>query len=247
MEQEQMQQAPQGQGGYSIGSAFVDIFAAPGRALDGIKGHNGWLWAPLTVMILASIGAFAYYFTWVDFAWYKDFLVEQAVAQGQPRGQVEEGMASLSPTMLIAITSAAIIFMTFLFYSIQAGYFHMVNKLTGGDDRSFGDWFAMTTWVTFFTVLNLVATFAVILTAENNQLAPTELIPLSLNSLFFNYTMDDGFAFGLTSNITILHIWLLYLMALGFSKFSGRSMGKGFAVATPIWAVLGLLAGVFGG
>lgn len=233
---------------YSLGSAFMDIFVAPGKALEGIQGRNGWLWAPLIILMAASIAVFGYYFSWVDFDWYKDFLIDQTVANSDAsRSEVEQGIGQMQPGMMIGITSAAIIFMTFLFYALQAAYFLLVNKLTGDRERSFGDWFAMTTWVTYVTILNLLATVAVIVMADSNQLPPTELVPLSLNSLFFGYTMADGFMFKLTSAITIIHVYLLYLMALGYSKFADASLGKGFAVATPIWVLLGLAAGVMGG
>ena len=232
---------------YGVFDALIDIIAAPGKALDGVKGHNKWMWAPLITTIVLGIAAFGYYISWVDWDWYKDFLIQQGVDGGQPRDQVEAGMEVMSPGLFIGLASAMVIIFTFLFYSIQAGYLHLVTKLTGSQDTGFGDWFALTCWTSFVSIFNAIAMFVVILMASSNQLEPWDLTPLSLNSLIFHFEPGADFMFKLMSSITLVHFWMLFLTSLGVSRWTKSSLGKGFAIALPIWLALGLIGAVMQG
>ena len=74
---------------YTIVNAMVDIFAAPGKALDNIKPHTSWLWAPLLISIAMGCGLLAYYYNWVDFEW----LVEETIRQVPAEDRAESADA----------------------------------------------------------------------------------------------------------------------------------------------------------
>ena len=40
---------------YGQFDALIDIIAAPGKAIEGIKGNTKWLWTPLLIIIVMSV------------------------------------------------------------------------------------------------------------------------------------------------------------------------------------------------
>jgi hypothetical protein len=218
--------------GYTVGNAMIDIFAAPSRALDEVRGHPRWLWWPLLISMLLAIAAFALYYNWVDFDW----LVNETV-RGAPADQAEMIRSFMTPNRQIIGSAVGIVVVTLIIYAVQSAYLHLVNKVVGDPSIGYGQWFSFSAWTAFVGVVNSLIMFAVILLADSNQLPLEDLTPLSLNALFIHASPGDAwFTWG--SSLTLVNFWMLALMTLGFSRWTRSSMAKSALVAVTPWALL---------
>jgi len=224
--------------GYSVVNALIDIVAAPAKALDEVKHRSRWLWWPLAISVLSFIAVFAFYYSWVDFDWMIDDLARASVPPGEDPSAVAQQMrAFMSPGVQIGMTAFGIVAMTFLIYAIQSAYLHIVNRVTGDPGIRYGQWFSFSAWTAFVGIFNAIAVLAVILMAESNQLSANDLTPLSINSLLLHAEPGETwFTWG--NSLTLVHFWMLGLMALGFSRWTGSSMGKSVAVVVAPWALI---------
>ncbi len=226
---------------YSVINAMVDIIASPTRALDEIRGHTAWLWVPLIISMVVSCAAFAFYYSWVDFDW----LVEETIAGLPPESRAEAapGVRSfMSPTSSIAITIASIVFVTFVLYALFAAYYHLVAKIATSAELKYGQWFSLNVWAGFPQIFGAIAMFVVILMADSNQLAQHKLSPLSFNEIFIHAEPGDKW-FNWGNAVHLLQLWSLYLVALGFSRWTGSSLVKGLVVAAiPLVLIYGIWA-----
>lgn len=226
---------------YTAINAMVDIVAAPGKALDQVKQHTAWLWYPLLISIAASSIVFVYYFNWVDLDW----LVEQRIAALPPDAGPEaaDGIRAFSSKGFnMGVTVAAIVVMTFVIYTIQAVYLHLAAKVASEAELSFGQWFSFSAWTAFVGVFAALAMLIVILTSGNNQLSEADINPLSINSLLIHASPgDDWFNWG--NSLSLTHLWMLFLMSLGFARWTGSSMVKSTIIAVLPWV---LIFGIWG-
>lgn len=221
---------------YTVFNAMVDIFTSPGKALEEVRNHTSWLWWPLLISIVLASVAYTYFYTWVDFEWF----VDQTVA-GVPaadRADSEDAIrAFMSPTTSIITTVLAIIVITFLFYSIQAGYLHLAAKLATSAEITYGQWFSFSAWTAFVGVLGSLAVFVVILMADNNQVYQDQLTPFSMNALFIHARMgDDWYNWG--NSLNLVNFWMLGLMSFGFARWTGSALGKSIFIAVLPWALV---------
>lgn len=221
---------------YTPFNAMVDIVAAPGRALDAIKPHTSWFWWPLLVSVLVACAAFAYYYTWVDFDW----LVDETIAAlpAENRAEAADGVrAFMSPTSSIVTTCLAIVIMTFLIYAIQSAYLHVVTKLATSAEIGYGQWFNFSAWTAFVNVIGSIAIFVVIFLADNKQLGQDALSPFSMNSLFIHANMGDPW-FNWGNSLSLVNIWILFLMSIGYARWTGSSIVKSTIIAVLPWALI---------
>jgi len=221
---------------YTPFNAMVDIVAAPGRALDAVKPHTSWLWWPLLISVLLTCAAFTYYFSWVDFDW----LVDETIADlpAENRAEAADGVrAFMTPTRSTVITCAFIVILTFLIYAIQATYLHVVTKLATSAEVRYGQWFNFSAWTAFVNVIGAIAIFVVIFLADNNRLGQDELSPFSMNSLFIHARMGDPW-FNWGNSLSLVNIWILFLMSMGYARWTGSSIIKSTIIAVLPWALI---------
>ena len=223
-------------GSYSMFNAMVDIVAAPGKALDEIKSHTAWLWWPLLISILLASGLMLYYYNWVDFEW----LVEETIRQ-VPAEDRAEAAGPIRQFMSVGTTSwtsvAAIALVSLVIYTLQATYLHLANKLTTGAEIGFGQWFSFSVWTAFVGVFGTLAAFVVIFMADSNQLAGEKLQVLSMNSLFIHASPGDPlFTWG--NSLSLVNFWMLFLMSIGYARWTGATIVKSTIIAVLPWALI---------
>ncbi|MFN2301875.1 MAG: YIP1 family protein [Gammaproteobacteria bacterium] len=227
---------------YSVWNAMVDIVAAPATAIDEIRHRVSWLWWPLVITIVASSGVFAFYYMWVDFPWMVDEMIRATVPPGADPAQAQAMRDFMSPTGQVTMTAIGITIVTMLIYAIQSGYLHLVNKVAGEPSLRFGQWFALSAWTGFLGIFNILAMVVVMVTAGTNQVQVHELAPLSMNALFIH--AEPGatwFTWG--NSLTLVHLWILALLVLGFARWTGASLAKSTVLVTAPWVlVFGLWA-----
>lgn len=221
---------------YTPFNAMVDIVASPGKALDEIKNHTAWLWWPLLISMVLACGVFAYYYSWVDFDWLIGETLRQIPAED--RAASEEAVRGfMTPQNNMITTVIAIVVMTFVIYLIEAIYFHLANKVTTGANIGFGQWFSFATWTAFVGVFASLAALVMMLVADSNQVAVESLQVLSMNSLFINAAPGDPW-FRWGSSLTLINLWMLVLMSIGYARWTGSSMVKSAIIACLPWALI---------
>jgi len=226
---------------YSVLNAMADIVAAPGKALDEIKLHTSWLWWPLLITILLASSLMIYYYSWVDFPW----LVEETIRQVPAEDRAESAdiiRSFMSVGTSTWTTVAAIVVMSLIIYTIQATYLHLANKLTTGAEIGFGKWFSFSVWTAFVGVFGTLAAFVVIFMADSNQLALQDLQVLSLNSLLVHASAGDRL-FAWASSLSLINFWTLFLMSIGYARWTGAGIVKSTIIAVLPWV---LIFGVWG-
>ena len=96
---------------YTVFNALVDIIASPGKALDQVREHTSWLWAPLLITVALTSAALAYYYSWVDFDWLVDETVRSLPAE--ERAEAEPAVRGfMKPTTSIVTSVIAVVIMT---------------------------------------------------------------------------------------------------------------------------------------
>jgi len=226
---------------YSVLNAMADIVAAPGKALDEIKLHTSWLWWPLLITILLASSLMIYYYSWVDFPW----MVEETIRQVPAEDRAESAdiiRSFMSVGTSTWTTVAAIVVMSLIIYTIQATYLHLANKLTTGAEIGFGKWFSFSVWTAFVGVFGTLAAFVVIFMADSNQLALQDLQVLSLNSLLVHASAGDRL-FAWASSLSLINFWTLFLMSIGYARWTGAGIVKSTIIAVLPWV---LIFGVWG-
>lgn len=221
---------------YSVFNAMTDIIASPGKALAEVKQHTSWLWWPLLISILLAMGVFGYYYSWVDFPW----LVEETIraVPAETRAESAEPIRQfMKPGQTMWITLIMIVVMTFVIYTIQALYFHLVNKMTLGAEIGFKQWFSFSVWVSFVGIFGSLAAMAVILMADSNQLASTSLQPLSINALLVHAAPGTPWHTWANS-LSLLSFWTIFLAAIGFGRWTGASTVKSWVIAALPWVLI---------
>ena len=221
---------------YSVFNAMVDIVASPGKALDEIKQHTSWLWWPLLITILAACGMMVYYFNWVDFPWLVDETIRAIPAEN--RAESEDAIRNfMQPGRSTWTAVIAIVIMSLVIYAIQAVYLHLVNKLVTGAEVGYGQWFSFSVWTAFVGVFGVLAAFATIFMADSNQLSQQGLQVLSLNTLLIHAAPGDPW-FTWASSLTLINFWTLFLMSIGFARWTGASIVKSSIIACLPWVLI---------
>ncbi len=134
-------------------------------------------------------------------------------------------------------TVTAVVVMTFVMYLIQATYFHLANKLSTGAEIGFGQWFSFSIWTGFVSVFGSLAAFVMMFTSDSNQLATESLAVLSLNSLLVHASPGEPW-FTWASSLTLINFWMIFLMSIGYARWTGASMMKSTIIAVLPWAAI---------
>jgi len=221
---------------YSAFNAMIDLVAAPGKALDNIREHTRWFWWPLLISILMGGGMLVYYYNWVDFNW----LVEETIRQTPPDRRAEGAeaiRAFMDPGRTQMIGLVSVVVMTFVIYTLQATWLHLANKLTTGAAIGFGQWFSFTAWTAFVGVFGALAAIIAMLIADSNQASLEKLLVFSMNSLFMHVGPESPW-YRWASSLTLLNIWTLVLMSIGYARWTGASISKSATVAVLPWLLI---------
>jgi len=227
-------------------ATLLNIFVEPKKALADIRGHVGWLWYPLIIMVVVGTGFQLWYLHAVDFNWFVDQTLAPKAAD-MTADQLRAARERMTPG---SFKFFAILFGTmgvFLWYALQALYFFMAAKLGGYKDQGYGHWFSFISWTSLVGFLGYVASGVFLLTAKNGEISPMDIDVTSLNTLLFHVPLaHKGQA--LLSSLRLTTFWSWGLMAIGISQWTGKSLGRAavivllpYAVCYLIWALIALL------
>lgn len=219
-------------------SAFgtlLNIFLEPKKALNDIRGHNGWLWYPLLIVIVLGALFQIWYSTRVDVAWFADQTLASKAAD-MTADQLRDARARFTPGSMMFFGIVGTVGF-FFWYLLQALYFMLVAKTGGYKEQGLGTWLSFISWTSFPAILGFAASAVYMLTTSSRQISPVDMDIVSLNTLLFHVPYAHNGQF-IASSLRLTTIWSWVLMVIGMSAWTGKSMGKSAVVVLTPYAVM---------
>lgn len=214
---------------------LINIFLEPKKALEDIRGHNGWLWYPLLLVLILGALFQVWYANRIDVSWFADQTLAPKAAE-MTADQLRDARARFTPgSMMFFGIIGTVGFLGW--YMVQALYFMLMAKIGGYKEQGFGTWLSFICWTSLPGLLGLVASGVYMLTTSSRQLSPVDIDIVSLNTLLFHVPYAHTGQF-IASSLRLTTIWSWALMIIGMSIWTGKSMGKSAMVVLTPYAVM---------
>lgn len=226
--------------------SLLNIFLEPRKTFEDVRPHTAWLWYPLILALGALVVVFVSYYGTADWDVIRQQQSDILSNYHLTRDQINQALSSLTRTKLVLQTSIGLTIFFAIIYLIQALYLFLAAKVTGSEVTSFGAWFNFTCWAYFPSFLGSIASLAAFI-AYGKQATFMSVDVTSLNTLIFKVPMDSPW-FSMLSNLHLALFWSFALMAIGFSAWTKKSLGKSATIVLAphvliygIWIVLKLI------
>jgi hypothetical protein len=201
---------------------LIDIITAPSAAFARLKEKPS-AWFPLLLVLAALASVQVGYILLTD----KGFLVDQQLDQVRamfsqlPASQVaqmrEQMMNQGATTSIISAVVSVFVIYT-LIMALYALYLRFVSKFSF-NELGWKAWFSLVCWTSVPTIFGAIASWVVLLTNSNGQVPMLELNPLSFSNL-----LGLSVQGGPLSVLTPLYVWSFALLALGYQRWTGKSL-----------------------
>jgi hypothetical protein len=223
--------------------AMKDIFIKPNQVFATISEIHNWSWIPfICISVISSLPIYMY-FNFVDFSWYTEFMVQSMAGDLSPAEQnsFRSMMSDQAQSLWTGVFGS--IFMLLLSNAIMALYLNIVTKADEECVQGYTDWYGFTWWVSIPIIFSSLIAVVVVLLAQDNQLTPVSMAPTSL-AFIFSVEMNSPWA-SLMQGIRLESFWVMYLIAVGLSRWTQLPIKKTYAIAIGpyvlIWAVWALI------
>ena len=163
----------------------------------------------MILIIVSSLIITGWYFSVVDFDW----LVDQMFA-AMPATEVEAAKSFMTKTMMMTFSIVSTLVVLPAVLAFMALYFLLASKAIK-KPVDFNSAFSLSAWASLPMLLTLPLGAIQILMMTNGQLTFSQLNPLSLNQLFFNYDMSHKMA-SLMDSLSVFTVWNAVLLVIGF-------------------------------
>jgi len=214
----------------------VALATAPTSAFVELRERPRF-WFPLLLVVLTTVGLTYWYYSVVDIDWLKDTMFSNNPdLQALPADKRDAAMAMFGRGTLLWSSMISICLAIPIVFLLEGLYFLVAAKVTK-ISLGFKHWFVLACWTALPMLLaNVVAAIMLIL-ADNAQIAPSVLQPLSLNELVF-HVPEGGPGYNLFASLGIPALLSWILMIIGVRTWSQRSWGfSAFFVLLP-WVVI---------
>lgn len=218
----------------AIGS-LLNIFVDPKKTLSDVRGHTGWLWYPLLLVLLADAVLQVWYATRVDVAWFAEQTLAPSAAN-MTADQLRAAQARFSTGSMMFFGVVGIVGF-FVWYLLQTLYFFFAAKIGGYQQQGFGSWLNFVSWTSFPAILGVLATVIFMLTTSSRQISPVDIDVTSLNTLLFHVPYAHKGQF-IASSLRVTTLWSWALMTIGMSVWTGKSLGRSALVVLLPYAIL---------
>ncbi|MCW8877654.1 MAG: YIP1 family protein [Kangiellaceae bacterium] len=217
-------------------SIFTNIFTSPDKAFNDIKADYPVVMPMLTLIALNALLVIALYAS-IDFQWFVDHMVELQAGEltKSEQDQTRQAFEMMSPGMMGGIGAFSVAVVLLIVFCLQAVYFVIVSGITN-DGFEFKQWLSLATWSSLPSLLGTLASFVVVFTSTNGQIAPESLNPLSLNELFFGLNALKGVG-NIMASTDITMFWSIALLTLGYSNWTGKSKANSFFIVILPFAI----------
>lgn len=214
--------------------ALITMFYEPSATFAALeKRKHAWL--PAILLIITTTTLMVWYMSVVDMAW----LTDQMFASIKNVAEREQAAAMMSPQVLktMSILGGAIAVPIMLV--LIALYFMIAGKVLS-KEFTFGTGFALGAWASVPALLTLPLGAMQIMLASNGQLTFSELNPLSLNTLLFQYDMNHPMT-SLLDSVSVLSVWSAFLLVIGFQVWGKVTLSTAIkVVAIPYVTIYGI-------
>ncbi len=223
-----------GSGKASPVNCLVTMFFDPARAFAMLEPKR-YIWFPLALLCVATAILMTAYFNVVDFSWF----MNQTLASIENAEQREQTIKMMSKPLMQGITTISALIMYPAMCALAGLYFMIVGK-SMNKDVSFETGLALSAWASVPGLLALPMGAIAIAMSSGGQIGFSELNPLSLNQLFFNYDMMHPRA-GLFDSINLFSLWSIFLTVIGFQVWAKVARSTALKVVlTPYLIIYGL-------
>jgi hypothetical protein len=217
-------------------SSLVNIFFEPKKTLEDLRGHAGWVWLPLLLLIGLACLFQVWYALRVDVSWFADQTLA-ASAANMTADQLRDAHARFSTNSMVVFGLLGGSLGAIVWYVGQGLYFFLVAKLGGYKEQGFGSWFGFVVWTSLPALLAYLATGIYMLTTASRQISPVDIDVTSLNTLLFHIAYAHKGQF-IASSLRLTTIWSWILMVIGFSAWTGKGMQRSTLVIMTPYVVL---------
>ncbi|MEJ7804588.1 MAG: YIP1 family protein [Telluria sp.] len=193
-------------------SALFAMLYEPSRAFAMLEPKRH-AWLPLGLIMVAMTALFSWYFSVVDFSWFMD---QMLAAMKPAERDVAKGV--MTKTMMQTTTLVSGVVSYPIVCAVAGLYFMLAGKFIN-QNVSFGTGFALSAWASVPGLLLLPLGAVAIAMASGGQLGFSELNPLSVNQLFFQYDMAHPMA-GLLDTLNATSFWSVFLTVVGFQVWA---------------------------
>ena len=219
-----------------------NIFVAPAQAFDDIRGHNGWLWWPLLIMIVATAAFTGWYLATVDIHWMTLQSLQQnpMVTSHMNTDQIQQIADHATRTGALVGGLISSVLIPPIIYAIAALYYLLAAKVAGYDVSGYGSWYSFVSWSNFPAVISVLVSALVYLVRGNHQILAQDLDLTALNALLFHLTPGNTW-YTLVSSLRLTTFWVIGLSIFGLARWTRRGMGhSAFVVLLPYVVIYGV-------
>ncbi|MGX5173441.1 YIP1 family protein [Aliikangiella sp. IMCC44653] len=221
-------------------SILNNILLSPQKAFADLTVNYPVL-LPMGLVLVLNALLVVTLFTNIDYQWYTDHMVQLQAGELSKAEQTatRQAFEMMSPGVMAGIGAVSSALFMGVIFCLLALYFVIVSNVTN-DGFQFKQWLSFVSWTSIPSLIAVLASFMVIFTSSNGQIAPESLNPLSFNELFFGLNAISGVGNILaTSDITML--WSIGLMIIGYSAWTKKTMlNSSFIVLLPYVLYFGI-------
>lgn len=240
---EMVQPAPEIAPGLSEPQRIINTFVAPSKTFADIRRNASW-WAPLVLLAI-----FAIIFTYsVDKKISWEQVMQNEIAKN-PKAQ--ERMEKMPPEqrdnmlqMQIKISRYSGYFapvFILIFAIIIAAVMMAVFNFGFGAEVKFAQSVAIVLYSWLVTIVSTVLAIITMFAGADPEGFQVRN-PVATNPAYFMNPAGNKFLYGMASMFDIIAIWIIYLMAVGYSSNSKVKKGTAFGVILALFVVYKLCA-----
>lgn len=199
----------------------IDIIAKPHKAVGYLRDTPSLL-VPMLLVPLAMVCWFVV-FQSVNATSLAESVMSEVAAQS-PSEIPTEQLTSIAKVSTWAIGTVGTVIAVYLSMLIVAGYLRVVTP-----DReasiSFREWLSLTAWAQIPYVLSAILGIAFMLFFASEATGSNELSKMNPFALaFYLNGSASGFAISFLSQIDLFVLWMLGILAVGYSKWTAKNI-----------------------
>jgi hypothetical protein len=215
--------------------AMSNVLIKPNPVFSTLANINNWSWFPFFLINGLTMLSVYVYFSYVDFSWYVDFLIEQSMSDVSPAEQ-DIFRDSMTKTAVTGFQIFAIPLGAALVNAILAIYVHSMTKNDDSHTRGFSDWFGALWWTQMPSIIGSVVAILAILLFADPQLSPNVLAPLSLVNLLGLQIGSEWYT--LLSSVRIEALWSIYLLTVCITQWTDFDTKKSLIIAVAPYVLI---------
>lgn len=225
----------------SIMQGLADIYVSPKSLFDTLPTKKGWSLAAFLLLLVVNTAVMYAFYAGMSPTWIVDQQMA-AIAHELTPAEIDNTRAAMAQMASNTkyIVAASMLIMTPLMLAIIAGYLMLVGN--PGQKRQYGDWYAMSVWISMPGLLNMLGLAVLILLSSTPDMPLSTANYLSLNQLIFNLVPGDTW-FSWAESFNLVYLWTIGLIAVGLKSWSNYSTAKAVLLAAlPLLIIFGLWA-----